>query len=112
VLLHLRALARPYVSEEEKFEVTRTSLPNCYRIMIRHGYNDIVVTEQLGEVVYSQLRHYLQTTPLRESTLVQASSAEDDSSTYSDRIKKRIDTLESAYASQTVYVSISFRLII
>jgi hypothetical protein len=55
VFLHFRALPIPHVSDEEKFTIARTSLPNCYRMVVRHGYNDIVVTENLGGVVYSEL---------------------------------------------------------
>lgn len=37
VLFHLRSLSRPYVSEDEKFEIVRTTIPNCYRMIVRHG---------------------------------------------------------------------------
>ena len=32
-------------------------MPNCYRMIIRHGYNDHPINADLGQVVYSQLRH-------------------------------------------------------
>jgi KUP system potassium uptake protein len=56
VFLHLRALSKPYVSAEEMYTVTRTSLHNCYRMVIRHGYNDRVITADLGRTVYEELR--------------------------------------------------------
>ncbi|KAI9713939.1 MAG: hypothetical protein M1820_000669 [Bogoriella megaspora] len=56
VLLHMRALAVPHVSQEERYSITGTSLRNCYRLMIRYGYNDHVVTEDLGHLVYQELR--------------------------------------------------------
>jgi hypothetical protein len=59
VFLHIRALPVPHVSDEEKFTIARTSLPNFYRIVVRHGCNDIVVTENLGGVVYSELRRHI-----------------------------------------------------
>ncbi|KAL9089608.1 MAG: hypothetical protein Q9165_005640 [Trypethelium subeluteriae] len=56
VFLHMRALSVPHVSPDERFSVTGTSLGNCYRLMIRHGYNDHVVTPDLGRLVYQELR--------------------------------------------------------
>lgn len=57
VFLHLRALHIPHVQEEERYEIAGTRLPNCYRMIIRHGYNDHPINADLGQVVYTQLRH-------------------------------------------------------
>ncbi|KAL0256341.1 hypothetical protein SLS55_008735 [Diplodia seriata] len=57
VFLHLRALHIPHVKEEERYEIAGTRMPNCYRMIIRHGYNDHPINADLGQVVYSQLRH-------------------------------------------------------
>ena len=54
--LHMRALAVPHVAADERFAVTGTALSNCYRLIIRHGYNDHVVTPDLGNLVYHELR--------------------------------------------------------
>ncbi|OCK78778.1 potassium transporter, partial [Lepidopterella palustris CBS 459.81] len=56
VFLHLRALSKPHVSDEDRYTVSRTSLPNCYRLTIRHGYNDRVISADLGKIVYHELR--------------------------------------------------------
>ncbi|KAL9078448.1 MAG: hypothetical protein Q9157_002637 [Trypethelium eluteriae] len=56
VFLHMRALSVPHVSPDDRFSVTGTSMGNCYRLMIRHGYNDHVVTPDLGRLVYQELR--------------------------------------------------------
>jgi KUP system potassium uptake protein len=119
VFLHLRALTIPHVSEEEKFSIARTSLPNCYRMIVRHGYNDIIVTEGLGDLVYQELRKHLissHAAKAQGSASGAASEAEtSDSAIHSRfygesrenadaRLQKRLDTLDEAYKAQTVYI--------
>jgi KUP system potassium uptake protein len=41
--------------------VTRTGLPNCYRIVIRYGYAEQAITSKLGGIVYEELRNYITT---------------------------------------------------
>ena len=56
VFLHLRLLSVPHVPQDERFSVTGSSMRDCYRLMIRHGYNDHVVTPDLGSLVYHEIR--------------------------------------------------------
>lgn len=56
VFLHLRALSKPHVPDEDRYTISRTSIPNCYRLTVRHGYNDRVISAELGDVVYHELR--------------------------------------------------------
>lgn len=112
VFLHFRSLIIPHVLEEEKFSVARTSLPNCYRMVVRHGYNDVVVTENLGDLVYSELRKYitqswLQNAPAiaNHSSSVEPSVANSAGTSADDRkVAKRLEVLDQAYAAQTVYI--------
>jgi KUP system potassium uptake protein len=59
VFFHLRPLSTPSVPPENRYTVLRTVIPNCYRLIIRHGYTDEVVTEDLGLLVYEQLRSFI-----------------------------------------------------
>lgn len=59
IFLHLRALTIPNVPAEDRYDVTRTGLPNCYRMVIRYGYDDSPVIPQLGRVVYDEVRRYI-----------------------------------------------------
>jgi KUP system potassium uptake protein len=59
VFLHLRATTVPFVPDEERYAVTRTGLPNCYRMIIRYGYSEQAVSPQLGRVVYDELKKYI-----------------------------------------------------
>lgn len=61
IFFHMRALERPSVGDEERYHVTRLGVPNCYRLVLRHGFNDRVVTEDLGAVVYDVVRRYIAT---------------------------------------------------
>ncbi|KAF2473712.1 potassium transporter [Lindgomyces ingoldianus] len=56
VFLHLRALSKPYVSAQDKYTIQQTSLPNCYLMTIKHGYNDRAINADLGRIIYEELR--------------------------------------------------------
>ena len=74
VFFHLRPLTFPTIPVEERYTVTRcfsktpgesrSAMPNCYRLVIRHGYNDEVITHDLGMLVFEQIRNYV----IREGT--------------------------------------------
>lgn len=112
VFLHFRGLIIPHVSDEERFSIARTSLPNCYRMIVRHGYNDVVVTENLGDLVYSELRKYIiQSRAQNASAIASLSSSARPSATNSagttadDRkVAEELEVLDQAYAAQTVYI--------
>ncbi len=59
VFFHLRPLETPSVAPEERHTVSRLAIPNCYRLVVRYGYNDEVITPNLAAVVAEQVRRYL-----------------------------------------------------
>lgn len=69
IFFHLRPLQVPIVAPEERYRVTRCyvgsegesrrPMPNCYRVIIRHGYTDEVVTHNLGLLLYEQVRDFI-----------------------------------------------------
>lgn len=69
IFFHLRPLQVPVVALEERYTVTRCyvgsegesrrPMPNCYRVIIRHGYTDEVVTHNLGLLLYEQVRDFI-----------------------------------------------------
>nr|POE93579.1 potassium transporter 19 [Quercus suber] len=60
VFFHMRPLEFPTVPAEERFVVSQIKfLPNCYRIVCRHGYMDEVVTHDLAAVIYGHVRDYV-----------------------------------------------------
>lgn len=61
VFFHLRPLETPTVSPENRYTVSRLAIPNCYRLIVRHGYMDEVVTPDLASLIYEQVRNYVVT---------------------------------------------------
>jgi len=64
VFFHLRPLSTPSVPAADRYTIDRTVIPNCFRLTIRHGYTDEVVTEDLAMLIYEQLREFT----IREGT--------------------------------------------
>lgn len=56
VLFHLRPLETPSVAPEDRYSVSRLAIPNCYRLIVRHGYMDDIITPDLASLIYEQIR--------------------------------------------------------
>ncbi|RFU25161.1 hypothetical protein B7463_g11183, partial [Scytalidium lignicola] len=59
VFFHLRPLETPSVAPENRYAVSRLAIPNCYRLVVRYGYNDEIITPNLASVIAEQIRTYL-----------------------------------------------------
>lgn len=59
VFFHLRPLETPTIPPEERYSVSRLGIPNCYRLIVRHGYTDEVITPNLGSLVCEQVREFI-----------------------------------------------------
>lgn len=61
VFFHMRPLSQPTVPREERFIITRVtpSIPSCYRVTLRHGYADEVLTPDLASVLELELMLYV-----------------------------------------------------
>lgn len=59
VFFHLRPLETPSVAAEDRHTVSRLRIPNCYRLVVRYGYNDEVITPDLAAVIYEQVRLFI-----------------------------------------------------
>ena len=132
VFFHIRSLSRPTVDLEERFSISRcfcddnvsTSKRNIFRITLRHGYIDEVVTPDLGMVLYEQLRNFV----IREASArpqvktrtgvesefasgVPGPAAEQNGSIQLEQRQRtesiacqRLDSIKAAYGDQVVYV--------
>ena len=75
VFLQMRALSLPTVEEGEKYSVSAIhGLENCYRVIARHGYNDEIVTGELGSIVYREVCKFIIQTGSRRAKGVSFSS--------------------------------------
>lgn len=107
VLMHMRGLSVPHVEEDEKFEVTRTSVKNVYRLIIRHGYSDHVITPDLSGLVYEEVRKAILNGIVRPNTSGASSStgAEKVDRELGDAITaSRLRRLDDSFASQSLYL--------
>lgn len=59
VFFHLRPLEKPSVNPEDRYSVSRLAIPNCYRLVVRHGYTDEVITPDLASLVYDKVRAHI-----------------------------------------------------
>lgn len=101
VFFHLRPLETPSVPAESRYTVTRVAIPNCYRLVVRHGYMDEVITPDLASLVCEQIRSYL---ILQSATL---KLSKDSSTANSNSTTTHIQTREIA-AGAAATTSIAF----
>lgn len=59
VFFHLRPLEVPSVAYENRYHVSRLAMPNCYRLVVRHGYMDEVITPDLASLIYEKVRNHI-----------------------------------------------------
>lgn len=61
VFFHLHPVDTPTVDGAERFLVQRfREIPGCYRLIVKHGFMDEVITPDLAALVYEQLRAYVE----------------------------------------------------
>jgi len=97
VFFHMRPLSTPSIPEAEKYIIQRTTVPGCYRLTIRHGYTDNIVTPDLGRLIVEQLVLFI--TRDSSSTPENASSAE-----HSPEVQAELEIVSKAAEAQMVYV--------
>ncbi|KAL4860573.1 hypothetical protein BDV12DRAFT_97272 [Aspergillus spectabilis] len=109
VFLHLRPLEVPSVPADDRFTVSRLSIPNAYRLVVRYGYNDEIITESLAGAVAVQIKEYL----AAQRNLPETLPAEEEGSQSStlSRISHgatgtegALDRLDRAYAHNVIYI--------
>lgn len=110
VFFHLRPLERPSVRFEERYSVSRLAIPNCYRIVVRFGYNDVIVSNDLAAVIYQQLKTFLETQKNEHSTrTIQGPPPAEKESTSADASATlmsvmEVQQLDEAFDHKVLYV--------
>ena len=135
VFFHIRPISSPTVDLEDRFTVTRCFpirdtnplVRDCFRVTLRHGYADEVVTPDLGMVIYEEIRKLI----IREDVSPQAEVSRDESSietnnagtltsiaesmstmptevrqrrVASETVQERLERVKSAYMDQVTYI--------
>ncbi|KAL8829443.1 MAG: hypothetical protein Q9191_002008 [Dirinaria sp. TL-2023a] len=136
VFFHIRPLPRPTVDVKERFTVSRcfsdldgfAPVQSIFRVTLRHGYTDEVVSPDLGMILMEQVRSFIireaSSPPAEKFTPNAASSAETSSSSVpastlpltdgsiklqqrrsmEQAVRQRLDSLQEAYEDQVIYV--------
>lgn len=116
VFFHLRPLQIPSVAVEDRHTVSRLAIPNCYRLVVRYGFNDEVITPDLASVVYEQIRLY-QIRERNKGTITDTTArAKDDPSVYSstdsngkevpekEALHSELAKLDGAFSHKVMYI--------
>lgn len=57
VFFHLHPIETPSIPSSERYVTSRIpAIPGCYRLVVRHGFMDEVITPDLAALVYEQIR--------------------------------------------------------
>ncbi|KAK0624841.1 potassium transporter-domain-containing protein [Bombardia bombarda] len=60
VFFHLHPVEMPTVAPEERYAVSHfTAVPGCYRLVIKHGFMDEVISPDLAALIYEQVRKFI-----------------------------------------------------
>lgn len=61
VFFHMRSLSLPTVPRDHRFVINRVTskIPSCYRITLRHGYMDDVLTPNLAHRIEAELTEFI-----------------------------------------------------
>ncbi|OJJ50342.1 hypothetical protein ASPZODRAFT_58010 [Penicilliopsis zonata CBS 506.65] len=101
VFFHLRPLEVPYVAFEDRYAVSRLAIPNCYRLVVRYGYNDEIITPDLASIIVEQVRRYLLND---EKTTPDGISNTDSDNPPEKSAHPEVVRLEAAYAHKILYI--------
>ncbi|KAK0656998.1 potassium transporter-domain-containing protein [Cercophora newfieldiana] len=135
IFFHLHPVEVPTVDPEERYAVSHfTAVPGCYRLVIKHGFMDEVISPDLAALVYEQVRKFIVRQAREKYGLVEDIAQEHSSSTPGDdneassasgknegRAGKRVETqvpielrdekvaaelakLDRAYAAKIMYI--------
>jgi KUP system potassium uptake protein len=88
------------VDAEELYSIDRVSLPNFFRIHVRQGFNDQVMRQDLGRIMFDRLHDFLIRTTGHDAAAGTSGSLHDQS----EISAREIDTLVAAFQSQVVYI--------
>ncbi|KAF1914452.1 potassium transporter-domain-containing protein [Ampelomyces quisqualis] len=111
VFFHLRPLDQPSVAPAERYHVTRLAMVNAYRLVVRHGYMDQVITPDLAALIYKQVHAHIVSRALdREGEKSSSSGVEPkfqetaSSAPSFGSTSSRLGALERAFNHEVLYI--------
>jgi KUP system potassium uptake protein len=117
VFFHLRPLETPSVAPVNRHSVSRLAIPNCYRLVVRYGYNDEIITPNLASVIAEQIRKYMMGDQVSLQRKASSDSNQANSTDHATtaslteketasrgRCDRELAKLEDAYARKVIYI--------
>ena len=120
VFFHLRPLEVPFVAPDNRYSVSRLAIPNCYRLVVRHGYMDEVITPDLASLIYEKVRNHIVARALeregeiptkatgvqteKNGTVETVAGSGISTPTRSSTTSARLEALERAYNHEVLYI--------
>lgn len=60
VFWHLHPVEAPTVPDNERYSVSKfTTIPGCYRLVVKHGFMDEVMSPDLAALIYEKVRSFV-----------------------------------------------------
>ena len=134
VFFHIQPMSKPTVNRANRFTVSRCFpdfnthplVQDFFRVTLRHGYTDQVVTPDIGMVIYEEIRKFI----ICENAVRKDNSSQDETSSSEQAesgnissdsestiptkarqrratihgVQQRLDRVEAAYKDQVTYV--------
>jgi len=95
IFFHLHPLPKPQVDPEEQYKIIATFMPNCFQVHVRHGFNEHVVTQNLGQLIGARLRDFI----TGHGGMPNNSPDHRDETT-----RQRLEAIAKAYEAGVVYI--------
>jgi KUP system potassium uptake protein len=87
--------------EEYQYTISRESFPNCYKMIVRHGYNERIVTQDLASLICAKLLDFINS---GNGGSVAVRPTQDGGSASSSDISQEAEALERAFQTQVLYI--------
>jgi len=121
VFFHIHPLSAPTVVPADRFSISRCfplakpsmALQHMYRVTVRHGYLDNVLTSDLGLLIYENIRNFIireeadaKTPPSKDPNPSSESSSSSNPQPTAQHppIHQNLTALQSAYEDQVVHI--------
>ena len=101
----MRHLPTPSIPEAHRYIINRTSIPSCYRVIVRSGYMDDIITADLAKMLVDQITLFI-TADQAKGNLANPIIYENGAAG-TDRdaeIRAELSALQKAQSQQTVYI--------
>lgn len=101
----MRHLPTPSIPESQRYIINRTSIPSCYRVAVRSGYMDDIITSDLARLLVDQITLFITSDQARAVVAQPAKYTDDTNLVDNDTvIRAELAALQNAQTQQTVYI--------